>query len=172
VVVLFSGFGDNRGIDSETLRRLNHAHRLVKDSAQAKIICVGGARPRTNRFGSLLMRDYLSGLGYHPSRIITETGSNSSQSNIFAATQILEERKVPNATLVSSPIHLLRLKWMLGKMAPKMEYHFRPYHFRDADPSISWLTIYRQIHHEFAAFIAGAILSNRSYKRLIDFLRP
>ena len=171
LVVLFSGFGDSGTIDEETERRLNKAANLSQHAPTANILCIGGARPESGRYGTLLMRNYLVSLGFDPTRILTEMHSNSSQSNILAATQILHQMGIAEATLISSPIHLPRLKYLADRVSPEIEFHLIPYGFKTSRPPISTATIYRQIHHELAAFMLDWLLPESCFSRLINFFR-
>ncbi len=129
------------------------------------------ARLKSGRYGALLMRDQFIALGFDPTRVMAETSSNSSKSNIIAATRIFEKRGTSEATLISSPIHLSRLRYLISKLPLEIEYNFATYTFDTCNPEISWLSIYHQIHHEFTAILLGTILPDRCYVWLIDVYR-
>ena len=58
-VILFSNFDADGKLDEETLRRIHHAVESIRQQDSHLILCCGGARPQSERYGTLLMRDYL-----------------------------------------------------------------------------------------------------------------
>jgi uncharacterized SAM-binding protein YcdF (DUF218 family) len=170
-VVLFSGFDAAGKLDSETIRRLNHTVEHAKRTGNGLIICCGGARPRSGEYGSLHMRDYLLKLGFDPATVISETLSNSTHSNLYFAAMILEKHGIRDATVISSPAHMLRIKSIAAASGEQVVYQFAPYSYQNCVPPVEWNTIYRQIHHEFAAILASAVLPDRYYVQLLNWIR-
>ncbi|NPV05206.1 MAG: YdcF family protein [Syntrophaceae bacterium] len=170
-VILFSGFDVDGNIDDETLRRIHHAVEYVNQKDSGLILCCGGARPQSGSYGSLFMRDYLLRLGYDPASVVAETISNSTHSNIRGAIAILRERNVREATLVSSPIHLPRVKHVASREKGSIEFDYSAYPLDHGRPPASLATIYCQIHHEWAAWLADMLLPDGLYTHLLNRLR-
>jgi uncharacterized SAM-binding protein YcdF (DUF218 family) len=170
-VVLFSDFGPYGGIDEESLRRLNFVLDLYRKGRVPLVICSGGARPSRNAHGSALMKRYLIEQGVEDTQVIEETRSNNSLGNLWETRNILQQLQVSRAVVVSSPIHLPRLKGLTSKFTTPVIFDTIAYDLQQGDPPIAWYTVYQQIHHEFAASLASAIFSEDLLVRLINLIR-
>ena len=170
-VILFSGFDADGKLDGETLRRIHHAVESVAQEDSCLILCCGGARPQSGRSGSLLMRDYLLERGYNPSSVVAETTSNSTRSNIRTAAAILGSSNVGEATLISSPIHLPRVRHTATRESGGIAFDFTAYPLEHGKPPVNPATVYCQIHHEWVAWVAEAILPDAVYHNLLNRFR-
>lgn len=170
-VVLFSDFGLYGDLDEESLRRLNFVLDLHRNGGVTLIICSGGARPSKNLYGSFLMKRYLVERGVEESRIIEENRSNNTLGNLRETRNILRQMNVPRAVVVSSPIHLPRLKGLISNFNSPVFLDTTAYSLQTSDPPIAWDTLYKQAHHEFAACLASAVLSEDFLLRLINLIR-
>lgn len=170
-VILFSNFDANGKLDEETLRRIHHAVESLRQRDSLLIICCGGARPQTGQYGSLLMQDYLLEQGFEPSSIVAETNSNSTRSNIRSAAAVLESRRIAEATLISSPIHLPRVRHIASMATGTITFHYSAYPLDHGKPPANPATIYLQIHHEWAAWLVDVLLPDDVYNELLNRLR-
>jgi uncharacterized SAM-binding protein YcdF (DUF218 family) len=171
-VVLFSDFGPHGGMDDETMRRLNFTLELFRRENVSHIICSGGARPSKNLYGSSFMKKYLIKSGVMENRIIEENRSNYTFRNLKESKNILQRMEPAWAVVVSSPIHMPRVKHLIARSGARIVFHLSSYDYRNCNPSIAWYTIYLQIQHEFAAFIAGGVLTDRMQAQIFDLIRP
>jgi uncharacterized SAM-binding protein YcdF (DUF218 family) len=170
-VVLFSDFGPYGGLDGESLRRLNFALDLYRGGHAPFIICSGGARPSRNLDGSAFMKRYLVERGVEEARIIEENRSNHTLENLEKAREILLRMHASRAVMVSSPIHLPRLRGLTARSDTAPLFDVTAYNFQQCDPPIAWHIIYQQVHHEFAALLAGTFFSADLYESLIKLIR-
>jgi len=170
-VVLFSGFDPHGDLDDETLRRLNFVLDLHRNGSVPLIICSGGARPSKNLHGSALMKRYLVQRGVEESRVIEENRSNNTLGNLTETRNILRQMDVSRVLVVSSPIHLPRLKGLTSEFNTPVLLETTAYDLQHSNPPIAWHTVYQQVHHEFAACLASAVLSEDLLVRLINLIR-
>ena len=170
-VVLFSDFGPYGGLDDESLRRLNFVLDLHRSGHAPVIICSGGARPSRNLHGSVFMKRYLVEHGIEESRVIEESRSNHTLGNLEKAREILLRMHASRAVVVSSPIHLPRLKRLISRSASAVFFDATAYDLQQCDPPIAWHIIYQQVHHEFAALLANIFLSADLNENLINRIR-
>ena len=170
VVVLFNDFDAQGEPDIETLRRLRHALKIAMQT-EGVIVCVGGARHQSLRYGALRMRDQLIASGFESERVFVEALSNSTLSNLIAAASILREKNISNAVIVSSPVHMIRVESIASKLDSAIIFGFYPYDLDDTDPPVSLFTLYLQIQHEMAAWAADFLLPHSFQLRMIDWIR-
>jgi len=79
--------------------------------------------------------------------------------------------RVERAVVVSSPIHLPRLRQMIAKDNAGIIFDVVGYDLGQCKPRLHWQSVYWQIHHEFAAWLMNAILSDDGYDELMNKLR-
>ncbi|MBP7032763.1 MAG: YdcF family protein [Syntrophobacterales bacterium] len=170
-VVLFSDFGPYGGMDDESLRRLNFALDLYRSGHAPVIICSGGARPSRNLHSSAFMKRYLVERGIEEARVIEEGRSNHTLGNLNETRDFLRRMHVSRVVVVSSPIHLPRVKGLISRSDTAIFFDATAYDLQQCDPPIVWHTVYRQVHHEFAALLAGTFFSADLYESLIKLIR-
>jgi len=170
-VVLFSDFGPYGGMDDESLRRLNFALDLHRSGHAPVIICSGGARPSRGMNGSTFMKRYLIERGIEEDRVIEENRSNHTLGNLEKAREILLRINALRAVVVSSPIHLPRVKGLTAQTNTAPLFDVTAYDFQQSDPPIAWHTVYQQVHHEFAALLASTFFPADFYGALINLIR-
>jgi len=170
-IVLFSDFGPYGGLDDESLRRLNFVLDLHRSGHAPIIICTGGARLSRNAHGSAFMKRYLVEHGIDESRVIEENRSNHTLGNLTETRDILQRMHLSRAVVVSSPIHLPRLKGLTSHTASAVSFDATAYDLQQCEPPIAWHIIYQQVHHEFAALLASTFLAADLYEGLINRIR-
>ena len=170
-VVLFSDFGPYGGLDDESLRRLNFVLGLHRSGHAPIIICSGGARPSRKTNGSAFMKRYLVERGIDEARVIEENRSNHTLGNLSETRDILQRMHFSRAVVVSSPIHLPRLKGLISHSNAVIFFDATAYDLQQSEPPIAWHIAYQQVHHEFAALLANTLLSAYLYENLINRIR-
>jgi hypothetical protein len=170
-VVLFSDFGPYGGLDDESLRRLNFVFDLHLSGRAPLIICSGGARPSLNFWGSVLMKHFLIQRGVEEAKIIDEPRSNKTLGNLNETKNIMHKMGISRAVVVSSPIHMLRIKQIVSELKNVTSFDLLPYSMKNCYPPITWQSAYCQVHHEFVAFVAGFALSEWQQARFINWIR-
>jgi len=120
--------------------------RLFKGGTIKNILCSGGAS--SNKAGSNMMKDYLIGFGIPDSIIITDSLSYSSKTNISEADKHININNYKSALLISSPTHILRLKYLANKDLSEIKLSAVTF-----DMNYSLLDIYLDCNTEFIKWI-------------------
>jgi hypothetical protein len=170
-IVLFSGFEGEVGVDRETQRRLAATVALYRDKRVRYVLCIGGARPRMQIWGAKRMKQVLLSAGIPSDVILLDLQSNDTISNIEQALRILKERNLGGALVVSSPIQLSRIRPIVVKNRFPGRIDLAPYDYLTCTPEVTRLEIWLQIHHEWLARAADAVLPPALYRTLIGLLR-
>jgi uncharacterized SAM-binding protein YcdF (DUF218 family) len=166
-------FGDFRGgaLGAETLRRVAFAARQFETGGFERILCAGGARPARNLYGSELMKSELLRLGIPLGRVFTENVSKDTPSNVDEALKVVEGKGWNTATLLSSPLHVYRVRELLQGRSGSPRVFLAAYGYGECRPEIDWKTLWRQTHYEWGARLLQGMLPARFYQRLIEFIR-
>lgn len=170
-IVLFSDF-DRGGVDAETLRRMHFTKDLFERGWFDHILCAGGARPRRHLVGSELMKREFSAIGVPPDRVHAESRSNDTRSNVEEALKIARQKGWGKATLVTSPLQMVRVREIVRDRAASPALYLAAYSYAECHPRIGWTTLWWQTHYEWAARAVLRLLPGRLYKGLVNFLRP
>jgi uncharacterized SAM-binding protein YcdF (DUF218 family) len=121
--------------------------------------------------GSAFMKRYLVERGIDEARVIEENRSNHTLGNLADSRDILRRMHASQAVVVSSPIHLPRLKGLTSRFDNTVFFDATAYDLQQCDPPIAWNIIYQQVHHEFAALLASTFLAADLYEGLINLIR-
>ena len=170
-IVLFSGFDGTASLNSETLRRTNYAIKLYEEKLFSNIICVGGARPGRDLYGAELMKNEFVSHGVSPNLIHFEKRSNDTKSNLFEAFNIVHKSGWKSATILTSPLHIYRVQWMISNFKKDVSVFFSAYSYSDSIPRIGWYNLWLQIHYEWVSYALVTILPARFYQDMINTLR-
>ena len=177
VSVVFMGpFEKNyRHVGKDTLRRIHHAVNLYNKNLIGGILCVGGSRPNKNVFGSEMMKEALIAFGVPSEKIFTETKSYDSISNWRMATQIIKANHWKTVVVISSPLHVHRLRKIISDKPMKhLKVFFSPYSYqsyKDTTLNLSSFEIWRQIKHEWIAYLINYILPDSLYRSILRIFR-
>jgi uncharacterized SAM-binding protein YcdF (DUF218 family) len=169
-IVLFSDF-EAESLAPETLRRVRFAEEMFKEGAFDYIVCAGGARPKRNLYGSELMRQWLLASGVPPDHVFLEKRSNDTRSNLDEGLKVVSEKGWRTASVVSSPLHIFRVKEITEDMGESVSIFLAAYSYRDCHPPIDWTTLWWQTHYEWAACLVPRILPRRIYDSILDRFR-
>ena len=169
-IVLFADFGAG-GLGHETLRRVGFAAKAFEEGAFDHIVCAGGARPRRNLYGSELMRQWLLAAGIPADRVFLEKRSNDTRSNLQESFKIADEKSWQSAWIVSSPLHIFRVKEITrNRRGPPIVFP-AAYSYGDCHPNIDGTALWLHTHYEWAAWLLQGILPARGYEKVLDLLR-
>ena len=171
-VVLAGDLNNKTGkLGPETLRRLNHVLDLYREEKVSYILCVGGARPRFNVFGSESMRQFLIDEGVSEGSVFLEKKSFDTKTNWHMAFKTVTGHGWGRMIVVSSPFHLHRFRRIV-KEEPKgyLNVVFSPYSLKYAYPSITYFGLWKQIHYEWLAHFSQ-LLPEKTYNKLIRHMR-
>lgn len=169
-IVLFSGF-EGESLGPETLRRVGFVSRMFAEGSFEYIFCAGGARPRRNLYGSELMEQWLLASGIPHERVFLEKRSNDTRSNLKESFDFARDMGWKRAWVVSSPLHIFRVKELTQKMTGPPSVFLAAYSYSDCRPAVHWTTLWWQTHYEWTSRLLERTLPARAYKKLIDFLR-
>ncbi len=169
-VVFFSGMTNNHHLSQETIRRLNQAVFLMRQGYAENILCVGGNRPSWPVSGAEIMRRWLMHTGLPAGKIFAGPGSFDTMTNIQAATEVARNRGWNSLCLVSSPVHLLRIRHLLQEKSG-LHVCYSPYLQSSVCPPKDMWEIAIQVHHEWMAWTAILVLPTNAYLWLMDRLR-
>lgn len=169
-IVLFSDF-EAGSLGPETLRRVAFAAKMFKKGAFDHILCAGGARPSRNLYGSELMKEWFLASGIPPERMFLERTSNDTRSNLEEAFNIVQEIGWQRTWVISSPLHIFRVKEITQNMEESLSVFLAAYSYKECRPKIDKTTLWWQTQYEWATYLLEEILPARSYQKLIDLLR-
>ena len=171
VAVLFHDFNaDKTGINNETMRRINHALAFMEKSGSSYLVVAGGYRPGEEYSGARFMADYALQTGrVAGEKIIIEDRSMDSFSNLVNIAGIMDDLGVPFGGLVSSPLHLLRIrKTVLGEGS---RVYLLPYDAGSCSPPLTRWEKWKTIHYNLAAYAAALLLPSKWYDGLVKWVR-
>jgi uncharacterized SAM-binding protein YcdF (DUF218 family) len=170
-VIFFGGFEKKDRLNNETRRRLNNGIQLFRSRKAKNILCVGGARTLRQIFGAELMKKKLVESAVPDDYIYIEKVSNDTNSNIREAFGIITKNNWKKVVMVSSLVHLYRIRKIISKLKPDFFVYYCPYSYEICCPEISIFTIWGQIHHEWAAFFLSAVSSESLYLKILNITR-
>jgi uncharacterized SAM-binding protein YcdF (DUF218 family) len=177
VGVLFMGSfeKDYTGMSKDTLRRIRHGADLYTKGLMNRILCVGGSRPDKQVFGSEMMKEKLIELGVPPEKIFTETESYDSATNWQMALKLIVANHWKTVVVISSPLHVHRIRKIISEKPMKqLSVFYSPYSYRsfkDTALSLSSFEIWRQVKHEWVAYLMAYILPDSVYRSVLRFIR-
>jgi hypothetical protein len=171
MAVFFCAFGDKpASIDSETMRRINHAADLFRQGVAGRIICVGGSREGVTPSGAELMKAALLKEGIPQQSVYAERTSFDSGSNCRVVFEIMRDNGMTSLCLVSSPLHTRRLK-MIFRRDMDIQADGRAFAYSSCRPAAGPLDLCREVHHEWMAFVADRFLPENLYDAIIGMIR-
>ena len=168
-VVLFSAFGSDGSLDTETRRRLEHGVLLYRRGAVRSLLCSGGARMSKRHQGADLMAAYLQTRGIAPEKIHSERLSYDTWTNIEQSLAFARRRGWASLVFVSSPAHMPRIRFFARSDAMRLE--FSAYSAWSGRGLIGPLERIGQVHHEWFAWAGYALLPPTVYRAVIGAWR-
>jgi len=161
-ILFFDDFDDHGGLGEESRRRVAHALRLIRQGRVERLICVGGKRSRRQHTGSELMAAALIAGGVPAARVASDRDSFDTRTNWQSARTMLAELGVRDPLLISSPLHLMRIRRItdgIGTPAPTETIA----QTMRRTPVALWL----DIHREWVAWTAMVLLPAETHRSWI-----
>jgi uncharacterized SAM-binding protein YcdF (DUF218 family) len=155
-VVFFGDFGRHFGLDADTFRRVEHAVGLYRGGLVHHVLAVGGQRDGVRPSGALRMERALVALGVPPEAVLRDRGSFDTVSNWKAADRIVHAHGWRRVILVSSPLHLYRIRRIARDPALELTASASSRIARDLHdgPLGTW----QAIHHEWLGWLSLTLL--------------
>ena len=169
IVVLFHDYGHYYSMGNESLRRVHYGIKLFKEGYAPHMIFAGGSRPSHNIYGSKLMAHYVQECGVPPDRIHYEVKSNDSTSNWEESYKILKEYQWNSVLLVSSPLHLQRVRTLINHHGSTIYYV--PVPQEGCDPPLTFFDHWISLHYNGTSYLSYCLLPPSMYRNLINMLR-
>ena len=111
--IIVLGAGTNGTTPNAVFReRLHHAVTLYQEGYADTILLTGGYSPGNDRSDAYIAGQYLQSLGVSAEAILLEEQSTISQENLEFAKEIMENKNLSTAILVSDPLHMKRSMMM------------------------------------------------------------
>lgn len=169
--VLFHDFDSTgNGLNNETKRRIHHALSIVRRDNIQYLLVSGGNRPDKGFTGSDLMAQYIRNIGdAGVEKIIVENKSRDSVTNLENISSIMDELHLTSAGLVSSPLHLLRIKMTNKGLHGK--FWFFPYDAVSCSPPLSRKDFWFSLHYNLTVYVVSVILPERWYNTFVQWIR-
>lgn len=109
-VIVVLGAGENG-----TERRTAHGIALYHDGIAPWMICSGGYRYKDGASEAELCASFAREAGVPASAVILEPESRTTEQNAENAAQIMRDRDLVSAVVVSDSYHLLRARWLFER---------------------------------------------------------
>lgn len=170
LVVFFGDFNCNGDVSDESIRRLSFAVDLYKKGAGRNIIFVGGWRPSSHQYGSVLMAKKAVEMGVKPEAVFHDLVSRDTINNWKEAEKIIRENNFRSALLISSPFHLLRIETMLD-ICSDIDALYAGYGDNNDRPDKSFLEKLSEYNYNIVSIITYMVLPSGLYRTAIEKLR-
>ena len=163
-------WGDEKELDVETERRIEHAVRVWRSGELTQLMfCIGGKRPQRGFFGAQVITERLVAFGVSPAKIRVGSGSNDTVLNLAEIADVARLAGVVQVVVVSDPLQAMRAKLFLPQ-PDGLVMNWSPYGLRSARPSIGLLGLWGRVHYEWMA-VTSFILPEHVRRCLIDIFR-
>jgi uncharacterized SAM-binding protein YcdF (DUF218 family) len=170
-VVFFHGFGEIDGLSDESVRRVSHSIELYKENKIHNIVCVGGKRINKKQTGSQIMKNFIIQNNIPDSVVFNDSLSFDSISNWEESGKIIREKRWNSVTLVSTPLHLFRIK-VLSEFDSTLNINLSPsVDYYDLHSLRNFLLLWSDIHEEWGVFFIRTILGKKIYRDFIYLYR-
>ncbi len=163
-IVVFHGTSNSERCFPETIRRLNYAVTLLNSNKKASILCSGGGRKGVS--GAEIMAKYLISRNIDKTKILIESQSYDTISNIDNSLNLLAKKHLRNIAFVSSPWHLYRISKILTRLdMSSWKISLLPYSIENTRPKLNPFEFYRQLQYEVVSNLLS-ILPQSMYSSL------
>ena len=169
--VFFQGFGEWNGLSPESYRRVSYAFGLYRAGFSRQLVCVGGDRPDQAVSGAALMRATLISLGMPADLVRTAPPSFDSTTNVEAVSILAKRENWESLVVVSSPLHLLRVRYIADRIPEHVHATFSAYDLDTTRPALGFAELWQQVHYEWVAWLLTATLSREQLQGLAHALR-
>lgn len=141
--------------NSESLRRASVALSLYNQGILDRIIC-SGSLPDEEPSGAYLMKQYLIQNGVPEEKILVDSLSSDSYSNIKHTLELIDTSRYTQILLFSDPFHLPRLYILMKHQGIKSTV--ASYSLDKLSLWDSWLRIQREMIARIGMFLLGDVL--------------
>lgn len=154
-----------------SIERLTSALHLFKDNKVSNIIVAGGNRkkrdyPNINQpSGATLMARWLTKKGIPSKRILIDSCSYDTVSNIENALRLKKKQQLNSMTCISSPLHLFRIQYLLETSQTKAGICAL------SSSEEGLFEIYLGVHQEWVAFFLMKWFDKKDYLEFIQSRR-
>ena len=170
LVVFFGDFNRNGDISDESMRRLCFSVDLYKKGTGRNIIFVGGWRPSSHKYGSLLMAKKAVEMGVKPDAVFHDLVSRDTINNWIEAEKIIRKNNFRSVLLVSSPLHLLRIETMIDPCSG-INTLYAGYGEHNEVPDKNFLENLSEYNYNVVSIITYMVLPSGLYRTAIEKLR-
>ncbi|GJQ62752.1 MAG: hypothetical protein SCALA702_18050 [Melioribacteraceae bacterium] len=165
--VVFNHRLEKNGILSDaSVLRLEHCAYMYKLDKYENVFCVGGYDPEKFIFSSEINSQFLIESGIEPEDIHEVSYSFNTWSNCTETLDIMREYKYFSATLISSPLHLLRIAATLNRIGFEVQILFSSPDIFSYFSGISFLSIAREVLEE-SIKIMTLLIPKHLYQKII-----
>lgn len=169
-VVFYGGYDKSGNPDEESFRRLSLAIDLYRNGIINNIIFAGGWRPSKNISGSELLAQKAAVLGVKSNNIFVDTHSRDTIQNWSEAENIINKNKFKHILLISSPFHLLRLKYLIATNND-IRLFYGTYNTIDAFPYKSFIENIIDYNYHMISFVTYLLIPSEWYQFLVEKIR-
>ncbi|MGE0268748.1 MAG: YdcF family protein [Candidatus Omnitrophota bacterium] len=171
-IVLMGDVNENfTDIGPKTRQRLDHALKLQEQGFFDRYLCVGGHRPNRHFSGAQMMKEYLLRNGVKEENIFLEPHSYDTKTNLRYTAPILRNNKWYSVILISSPLHIHRIKKMReSKYFQGRIVQWAPHPYSKPNSKLDLAEIWKDIHYEWTSYAVG-LLPYPVYSRIVHFVR-
>jgi uncharacterized SAM-binding protein YcdF (DUF218 family) len=117
------------------------------------------------------MRQWFLDAGVPPERVFLEKRSYDTRSNLEEGLRVVRERGWMSAWVVSSPLHIFRIKEIAQDQGGSLSLFPAAYSYRDCQPEMYRVALWVQTHYEWVSWLLQRILPARTYEKMVAFLR-
>ncbi|MBP9855282.1 MAG: YdcF family protein [Candidatus Omnitrophica bacterium] len=162
---------DFTDVGPKTYQRLDYALKIHQQGLFKFFLCVGGDRPKHHFLGAEKMKDYLVKKGIKEENIFLEPHSYDTKTNLQYMVPILRENKWISVILISSPLHIHRIKKKnMIKCVPDLKVQWTPHPYFESDTPINMINVWKDSHYEWISYLVD-VLPEPMYLRLVHFVR-
>ncbi|MEE9412553.1 MAG: YdcF family protein [Methylococcales bacterium] len=169
-VLLFAGMGSQERVD-ESHRRINQAYDLYQRGTVKEILSTGGYGSGMQPSGAEMYQQKLLTQGIPAHALSMEGLSYDTLTNIDNALSIIEDKQWKRIIFVSSPTHLLRVKYYLKNRTMDIEVYYSPYEYFQSQPESGLLALWQRVHSEWAIYLMYNVLGQEQFSSLVRSIR-
>ena len=117
------------------------------------------------------MRATLISLGTPADLVLSAPPSFDSTTNIEAVGILAKRENWRSLVVVSSPLHLLRVRHTADRLPEQVRATFRAYDLDTIRPALGFAELWQQVHYEWVSWLLTATLSREQLQDLARSLR-
>jgi uncharacterized SAM-binding protein YcdF (DUF218 family) len=163
-ILFFADFDGHGDLGPESRDRVGHAAELFQAGRVGRLLCVGGRRASSDRYGAERMGEALVALGVPRGAIRVDRDSFDTRTNWVSAARMLGEGGWRDPLLIASALHLHRaVRLAPPGLDPTTAPTRTAFEALAADPLGTWVTV----HREWVAWVADWLLPDDLHRHLV-----